>query len=207
MWLMLKLQYFGHLIWTTNSLEKTLCWERLKAEGEEGDRGWDCWLASLIQWTWTWGNFGSLGGIPIGEGLSPFGGWWGAGLGGESSWVAQGSLVCCSPSGLKEIQLGDWATATKRPSVLYFSERYSECITHLSWEVVVNSCRFEIQYLLIIDIFPTVRVLFRNIFIWEIWWWFLVLLIHKAVWAVMLLLFLHCPPGIHTAFGISGVCL
>ena len=31
-------------------------WERLKAEGEEGDRGWHGWMASLIQWTWTWAN-------------------------------------------------------------------------------------------------------------------------------------------------------
>ena len=31
-------------------------WERLKAEGEEGDRGWDGWMASLIQWSWTWAN-------------------------------------------------------------------------------------------------------------------------------------------------------
>ena len=31
-------------------------WERLKAEGEEGDKGWDGWMASPIQWTWTWAN-------------------------------------------------------------------------------------------------------------------------------------------------------
>ena len=31
-------------------------WERLKAEGGEGDREWDGWMASLIQWTWTWAN-------------------------------------------------------------------------------------------------------------------------------------------------------
>ena len=29
------------------------CWERLKAGGEGDDRGWDGWIASLIQWTWT----------------------------------------------------------------------------------------------------------------------------------------------------------
>ena len=33
------------------------CWERLKAGVEEGDRGWDDWMASPIQWTWTWANF------------------------------------------------------------------------------------------------------------------------------------------------------
>ena len=33
------------------------CWEKLRAEGEEGIRGWDNWLASLMQWTCTWANF------------------------------------------------------------------------------------------------------------------------------------------------------
>ena len=37
--LMLKLQYFGHLMQRTDSFEKTLMLERLKAEGEEDDRG------------------------------------------------------------------------------------------------------------------------------------------------------------------------
>ena len=54
--LKLKLQYFGHLLWRTNSLEKTLCWKRLKAGGERDDRGWDGWMASPIQWTWVWVN-------------------------------------------------------------------------------------------------------------------------------------------------------
>ena len=51
--LKLKLQYFGQLMWTADSLENT--WEWLKAE-EQGDRGWDGWMASLTQWTWTWAN-------------------------------------------------------------------------------------------------------------------------------------------------------
>ena len=33
------------------------CWQRLKAE-EEGDRESDGWVASPIQWTWTWANSG-----------------------------------------------------------------------------------------------------------------------------------------------------
>ena len=33
------------------------CWKRLKAEGEEGTRGWDSWMASPMQWTWSWANF------------------------------------------------------------------------------------------------------------------------------------------------------
>ena len=56
---MLKLQYFGHLMRWTNSLEKTLMLERLKAGGEGEDRGWDGWMASLTQWTWVWVNSGS----------------------------------------------------------------------------------------------------------------------------------------------------
>ena len=55
--LKLKFQYFGHLMGTADSLEKgPWCWERLKAGGEEGDRGWDCWMASRTQWTWVWAN-------------------------------------------------------------------------------------------------------------------------------------------------------
>ena len=35
-------------------------WERSKAKGEEGGRGWDGWRASLTQWTWVWANSGRL---------------------------------------------------------------------------------------------------------------------------------------------------
>ena len=31
------------------------CWERWRA-GEQGDRGWDGWMASQSQWTWVWAN-------------------------------------------------------------------------------------------------------------------------------------------------------
>ena len=37
-------------------LKRPWCWERLKAGGEGDDRGWDGWMASLIQWTWVWVN-------------------------------------------------------------------------------------------------------------------------------------------------------
>ena len=52
--LMLKLQYFGHLMWRTDSFERPWCWERLNVGGEGDDRGWDGWMASLSQWTWIW---------------------------------------------------------------------------------------------------------------------------------------------------------
>ena len=58
--LKLKLQHFGHLMWRANSLEKPWCWERLRAGGEGGNRGWDGWMASLTQrtWIWVWANSG-----------------------------------------------------------------------------------------------------------------------------------------------------
>jgi len=49
--LMLKLQYFGHLIQRSDSLEKILMLEKTEA-GEGGDdRGLDGWMASSTQWT------------------------------------------------------------------------------------------------------------------------------------------------------------
>ena len=44
--LKLKLQYLGHLMRRTESLEKTLIWERLKARGEGEDRM--RWLDGII---------------------------------------------------------------------------------------------------------------------------------------------------------------
>ena len=37
-------------------LKRLWCWERLRAGGEGGDRGWDGWMASATQWTWVWVN-------------------------------------------------------------------------------------------------------------------------------------------------------
>ena len=56
MMLKLKLQYFGHLMWRVDSLEKTLM---LGAGGNGDNRGWDDWMASLTRWTWVWVNSGS----------------------------------------------------------------------------------------------------------------------------------------------------
>ena len=50
--LKLKVQYFGHLMWLTGSLEKTLMLGKMKAGGEGDDRGLAGWMASLTQWTW-----------------------------------------------------------------------------------------------------------------------------------------------------------
>ena len=55
----LKLQYFGHLMWRVDSLEKTLMLGGIGGRREGDDRGWDGWMASLTRWTWVWVNCGS----------------------------------------------------------------------------------------------------------------------------------------------------
>ena len=57
--LKLKLQYFGHLMQRTDSLEKILMLGKIEVGGEGNDRGWDAWMASLTQWTWVWASSGS----------------------------------------------------------------------------------------------------------------------------------------------------
>ena len=47
-----------HISWGFN-LKRPWCWERLRAGGEEDDRGWDGWMASPTQWTWVLVGSGS----------------------------------------------------------------------------------------------------------------------------------------------------
>ena len=35
-------------------LKRPWCWERLRAGGEEDDRGWDGWMIPPAEWTWDW---------------------------------------------------------------------------------------------------------------------------------------------------------
>ena len=56
--LKLKLQCFGHLMWTANSLEKTLMLKKIEGRRERENRGWDGWMASPTQWTWVWASSG-----------------------------------------------------------------------------------------------------------------------------------------------------
>jgi len=56
--LKLKLQYFGHLTWTADSLEKTGLLGKIEGRRRRDDGGWDGWMASLTQWTWAWANSG-----------------------------------------------------------------------------------------------------------------------------------------------------
>ena len=56
--LKLKFQYFGHLMWRADSLEKTPMLGRIEGRRRGGHRGWDGWMASPTQWTWVWANSG-----------------------------------------------------------------------------------------------------------------------------------------------------
>ena len=60
--------YWKDWCWSSNTLA-TWCkklthwkrlwyWERLKAGGEGGNRGWDNWMASPTRWTWVWPSSG-----------------------------------------------------------------------------------------------------------------------------------------------------
>ena len=52
--LKLKLQYFGNLMWRTDSLEKSLMLGKIEGRRRREHRGWDAWMASPTRWTWVW---------------------------------------------------------------------------------------------------------------------------------------------------------
>ena len=52
--LKLKLQYFGHPMWRTDSFEKTLMLGKIKGGRRRGCQRTDGWMASPTQWTWVW---------------------------------------------------------------------------------------------------------------------------------------------------------
>ena len=85
--LKLKLQYFGHLMWRVDSLEKTLMLGKIEGRRRRDNRGWDGWMASPTQWTWVWVDSGS--------------------------WYGQGGLACCGSWGCKESDMTEpvnWLT-------------------------------------------------------------------------------------------------
>ena len=90
--LKVKFQYFGHLMQRTDSFEKTLMRQRLKA-GVEENRGWDWCMASLTQWTWVWASTGR---------------WWRTGKPGMGSW------------GLKESDTTEWLNWPEQEKIVLF---------------------------------------------------------------------------------------
>ena len=71
----LKLQYFYHLMQSTDLLEKTQMLRKIEGGRRRYDRGWGGWMASPMRWTWAW----------------------------VSSRIWWRSLACCSPWGCKEL--------------------------------------------------------------------------------------------------------
>ena len=57
--LKLKLQYFGYLMRSVDSLVKTLMLGGIRGRRRGDDRGWDGWMASPTWCTWVWVNSGS----------------------------------------------------------------------------------------------------------------------------------------------------
>ena len=88
--LKLKLQYFGHLMWRTDSLEKTLMLAKIEGRREKGTTEDE--MVGLHHW---------LDGHEFQQALGVSDG--------------QGSLVCCSPWGHKESDMTEWLNW--RPSV------------------------------------------------------------------------------------------
>ena len=88
--LKLKLQYFGHLMQRTDSMEKTLMPGKIESRRRRNKRGWDGWMVSPTQWTWVWVNSGS---------------WW-----------LTGRPGVLQSMGLQKVR-HDWATELNRNSV------------------------------------------------------------------------------------------
>ena len=56
--LKLKLQYFGHLMWRADSLEKTRMLGKIGSRRRRGCQRMRWLDGIMMQWTWTWANFG-----------------------------------------------------------------------------------------------------------------------------------------------------
>ena len=54
----LKLQYFDHLMWRPDSLEKTLMLGKIEGGRRRGWQRMRGWMASLSRWTWVWASSG-----------------------------------------------------------------------------------------------------------------------------------------------------
>ena len=112
--LKLKLQYVGHLMWRTNSFEKTLRLGKIEDKRRRGTQRMR-WLDGITDhWTWTWAN----------------------------SSKGQGSLTCCSPRGCKELDTTKWQNNSNDMyiSVLFPTSGWQRCRKMLGklWEPCVE---------------------------------------------------------------------
>ena len=91
--LKLKLQYFGHLMWRADPLEKTLMLGKIEGRRRRGQQKMR-WLYGITDsWTWVWAS------SKDGEG--------------------QGSLECCSPWGCEDwTQLSNWTKKIQKDVIM-----------------------------------------------------------------------------------------
>ena len=114
--LMLKLQYFGHLMWRTDSLEKTLMLGKIEGWGEGDDRGWDGWMASTTRWAWVWAGSGS---------------WW---------WIGRPGVLL-SMGSQRELDTTEWLNWTDIQQALRkcsFNEWMKEWLPHKNMQSVMG---------------------------------------------------------------------
>ena len=106
--LLLKLQYFGHLMWRANSLKKTLMLGRIEGGRRRGQQRMR-WLDSITN--------------SIEMSL------------GKLQEMVKGSLACCNPWGCKELditeQLNNNNIKNKKSRL---SSRLTSCLEWQSWE-------------------------------------------------------------------------
>ena len=97
--LKLNLQYFGQLMWRTDSLEKTLLLGKIEGRRKRGWQRIRQLDGSPTRWTW----------------VCP------------SSWLGeeQRHLACCSPWGFKESDMTEWLNNKKLRQIYRYKYRYS----------------------------------------------------------------------------------
>ena len=106
--LKLKLQYFGHLIWRADSLEKTLMVAKIEGGRRRGWLRINVWRASPTQWIWVWVSSGS--------------------------WFWTGSPGLLQSMGSQRVR-HNWVTDLRRYS-LCGEDRYSFCSSENDWWVM-----------------------------------------------------------------------
>ena len=105
--LKLKLQYFSHLMWRTDSLEKTLMLGKIE---DRRKRGWQRmrWLDGITN---SMNEFEQA--LEVGDG--------------------QGSLACCSPWSYKEPDTTEWLNWLTWENINLTTTRYASC--HAVWGI------------------------------------------------------------------------
>ena len=108
--LKLKLQYFGHLMWRTDSLEKDLMLGKIESRGRRGGQRTRLLNGWLIQLIHHWLNGHEFEQAPgVGDG--------------------HGSLLCFSPWGFKVLGMSEQLNWTEMSLWLYYGCYYCCCIS------------------------------------------------------------------------------